>query len=324
MSQQVATLERPAAGRSVLIDMATRYGMEPAPFEATLRATVVPKECTREQFAAFLLVAKEYELNPILKEIYAFPTRGGGIQPIVSIDGWLNLMNSHPSMDGLEFDDHMEGKDLTAVTARIWRKDRSHPIVVTEYMAECRRATDPWKQFPRRMLRHKAAIQCARYAFGFAGIVDPDEAERNPEVVSTMRNITPPPAAPAEEAEQPKSTTTPPPAPDENGIRQPPDMPAELDRTRKPAPKAKAETIDAETGEIIEAEAVLGVDESSHLKNSLLKRLSECANTPAVTKWSKRADVAMQMMQPDDKKELEDARDAVLADLFEREQATDG
>jgi hypothetical protein len=28
------------------------------------------------------------------------------------------------------------------------------------------------------MLRHKALIQCARYAFGFGGIVDPDEAER--------------------------------------------------------------------------------------------------------------------------------------------------
>jgi hypothetical protein len=28
------------------------------------------------------------------------------------------------------------------------------------------------------MLRHKAAIQAARYAFGFAGIMEPDEAER--------------------------------------------------------------------------------------------------------------------------------------------------
>ena len=28
------------------------------------------------------------------------------------------------------------------------------------------------------MLRHKAAIQSIRYAFGFSGIVDPDEADR--------------------------------------------------------------------------------------------------------------------------------------------------
>ena len=36
----------------------------------------------------------------------------------------------------------------------------------------------PWGRWPARMLRHKATIQCARYAFGLSGIVDPDEAER--------------------------------------------------------------------------------------------------------------------------------------------------
>src|SRR5579859_2161678 len=29
-----------------------------------------------------------------------------------------------------------------------------------------------------RMLRHKAIIQCSRIAFGFSGIMDPDEAEK--------------------------------------------------------------------------------------------------------------------------------------------------
>lgn len=165
--------------RSVLIDTAARYGMEAAAFEQTLRATVVPKDCSKEQFAAFLLIAKEYDLNPLLKEIYAFPTRGGGIQPIVPIDGWTNIINSNPALDGIEFDDAINDDDkLTAVTCRIWRKDRTKPIMVTEYMAECVRNTDTWRQYPRRMLRHKALIQCARYAFGFAGIVDPDEADR--------------------------------------------------------------------------------------------------------------------------------------------------
>jgi hypothetical protein len=44
------------------------------------------------------------------------------------------------------------------------------------------------------MLRHKALIQTARYAFGFAGIVDPDEAERIDE--ATMRDVTPTPPEP--------------------------------------------------------------------------------------------------------------------------------
>lgn len=203
MSTAIATVTD-APRRSLLTEMATRYGMEPKAFSDTLRATVVPKEASNEEFAAFLLVAREYDLNPVLKEIYAFPKKGGGIQPIVSIDGWTNMINSHPQLDGIEFDDHMEGGKVTAITARLWRKDRSKPIVVTEYLVECIRNTDPWKQWPRRMLRHKALIQCARYAFGFAGIVDPDEAERMGADVSAMRAVNDePPAPPPQVAHQP-------------------------------------------------------------------------------------------------------------------------
>ena len=35
-----------------------------------------------------------------------------------------------------------------------------------------------WQKWPRRMLRHKALIQAARVAFGFAGLSDEDEFER--------------------------------------------------------------------------------------------------------------------------------------------------
>lgn len=167
------------AMRSVIADMATRFGMERAAFEATLKKTIMPADVSNEQLVAFLVVAKEYNLSPFTKEIFAFPAKGGGIQPIVSIDGWLKIINSQPQFDGMEFaDKYGESGKLASVTCRIYRKDRDHPIEVTEYMAECERNTDTWKRWPARMLRHKATIQCARYAFGFSGIIDPDEAER--------------------------------------------------------------------------------------------------------------------------------------------------
>lgn len=147
-------------------------------FSNVLARTIMPNANVQpEQITAFLMVAKEYKLNPITKEIYAFPSKGG-VQPIVSIDGWLKIINSHPDFDGMEFVDRVDNGALIAVTCRIYRKDRQHPVEVTEYMSECKRNTDPWKQWPARMLRHKATIQAARYAFGFSGIVDPDEAER--------------------------------------------------------------------------------------------------------------------------------------------------
>lgn len=167
------------AHRSVLVAMADRYEMEPKAFEATLRATVVPANASREQFAAFLVVANEYKLNPLTKEIYAFPAKGGGIVPIVSIDGWANLINSHPAFDGMEFHDVLDsGGNVASITCEMHRKDRSRSISATEYMTECKRPTEPWTKWPRRMLRHKALIQAARYAFGFAGIIDNDEFDR--------------------------------------------------------------------------------------------------------------------------------------------------
>ena len=170
--------------RGVIADMAARYGMDKEAFERTLRATVIPVDTSKEQFAAFLLVAKEYGLNPVVKQIYAFPAKGGGIQPIVSIDGWIHMTINHPQFDGMEFGDNLEDGKLSSITCRMYRKDRSRPVEVTEYMSECKRDTDTWKRWPARMLRHRATIQCARYAFGFAGIVDPEEFDRMKDVTA--------------------------------------------------------------------------------------------------------------------------------------------
>ncbi len=187
MTQSTAVAAMPR--RSILAEVANRFGMEPAAFEQTLRHTVVPSGCSKEQFAAFLVVAHEHDLNPLTKEIYAFPAKGGGIVPIVGVDGWIKLMNRHPQFDGIEFDDRRDGDKLVATTAVIHRKDRTRPTRVTEYMSECVRGTEPWRTAPARMLRHKALIQCVRVAFGFAGIMDDDDFER-----SGMIDVTPPPA----------------------------------------------------------------------------------------------------------------------------------
>ena len=165
---------------SIIGTLASKYGMEREAFERTLRKTIMPsgKEVSNEEFAAFCVVCSEYNLNPIVKEIYAFPAKGGGIMPIVSIDGWVSMINKNPQLDGIKFIDNIAEGALFSVTCQIYRKDRQFPVEVTEYMSECKRPTDPWRQYPARMLRHKALIQCARYAFGYSGIYDPDEGER--------------------------------------------------------------------------------------------------------------------------------------------------
>lgn len=217
--------------KPMLLDfMADRAGLRPDEFSATVRKTCGMVNASAEEFAAFLMVAREYNLNPLTKEIYAFPAKGGGIVPIVSIDGWVNLVNSHPACDGFEFDvEHDDKGELVSITCRMYRKDRNRPVVVTEYYDECKRNTEPWKM-KHRMLRHKAMIQAARYAFGFSGIYDEDEGAR----IAEMKDVTP------------KAAPVPP---------KPPVPPAETIEHTKQS-DGSTETVDVKTGEIIEAEVV--------------------------------------------------------------------
>lgn len=138
-----------------------------------LKATAFKGPASDAQMTALMVVANQYGLNPWTKEIYAFPDKNNGIVPVVGVDGWSRIINTHDQFDGMDFETTDEG-----CTCTIYRKDRSHPIRITEYMSECKRDVGPWKSHPRRMIRHKAMIQCARLAFGYVGIYDADEAER--------------------------------------------------------------------------------------------------------------------------------------------------
>ena len=178
----------PAAKVSALNVMAGKFSVEPDKLLSTLKATVF-KGATNEELLALVVVANEYGLNPLTKELYAFPAKGGGIVPVVSVDGWIRMCNDHPQFDGMQFTDNRDnGGNLLSVTCVIHRKDRAHPTSVTEYLSECKRNTDPWKM-ENRMLRHKALIQAARVAFGFSGVHDEDEA--NDIANRGMRNVTP-------------------------------------------------------------------------------------------------------------------------------------
>ncbi len=161
---------------SALNVMASRLSVDGAKLLETLKATVFQK-ATNEELMALVTVANEYGLNPFLKEMYAFPAKGGGIVPVVSVDGWNKMLIRQPDFDGIEFD-MLDKEDGTPhnCTATIYIKNRSRPMKVTEYFDECKRNTDPWNNMPRRMLRNRTLCQASRMAFGFSGIYHEDEA----------------------------------------------------------------------------------------------------------------------------------------------------
>lgn len=191
---QIATIQPQASRGNVAQKLAARFGLDENIFMSTIKATVF-RNASDAQMAALMVVSDQYGLNPFTKEIYAFPDKNNGIVPVVGVDGWSRIINTHPQFDGMSFEEND-----TACKCIIFRKDRNHPISVTEYMSECKRDAGPWRTHPRRMLRHKAMIQCARLAFGFAGIYDPDEAERIIEATVLDAAPTLPPTKPPYDA----------------------------------------------------------------------------------------------------------------------------
>ena len=184
---QITTPKTPKA--SPLVMLGARLSIDPTRLLDTLKATAFSSARNEEEIIALVIVANTYGLNPILKELYAFPAKGGGIVPVVSVDGWSRMVNDHPQMDGLKFDEHHDANgELVSCTCSIYRKDRQHPTVVTEYYEECKRGTEPWKM-KHRMLRHKALKECARVAFGFSGITDEEEAAETPTIGA--KDVTP-------------------------------------------------------------------------------------------------------------------------------------
>jgi phage recombination protein Bet len=169
-----AVVEMPRSN-SLVRRMADKYGVDADKMMETLKATAFKGPVSNEQMMALLIVSEQHGLNPWTKEIYAFPDSRNGIVPVVGVDGWARIINEHPQCDGIDFNEAEDGAWIECV---IHRKDREHPTKIKEWFSECKRDTAPWKSHPRRMLRHKALIQCARIAFGFGGIYDQDEAER--------------------------------------------------------------------------------------------------------------------------------------------------
>lgn len=140
-----------------------------------LKNTIMPKS-SDEEMAAFALVCSTYKLNPLTREVYAFPTKAGGIMPMIGIDGWLKIAHSHPDYAGMGWAEGAEDNDRWC-ECTVWLKSTpEHPVTIREYLSECRQASSPvWAQRPKRMLRHRATIQAIRYALGISGVSDADD-----------------------------------------------------------------------------------------------------------------------------------------------------
>lgn len=165
-------------------------GLSPGQFMDMLeRSSNQCRGAERRDYYKLLEVAKKYDLDPLVKQLYLIETKQGA-QVVIAIDGWLHIMHRHPDYLAHEIIEnkakpgdvlHPEllsvGCDVVSVTLRLWTGKRKAlglgPYEWTEYMRECYVPTQkrggysgPWQTHPSRMLRHKAGAQGIRYELG--------------------------------------------------------------------------------------------------------------------------------------------------------------
>jgi phage recombination protein Bet len=140
---------------------------------------------TQADLERLLLTAERLGLDPLSNEIYAIEKaavagKKAQIIFVVGVDGWTKIINSHPAFDGMKFVESETGDDDLPIffECTIFRKDRKVATTVREYMYEVHTNQGAWLTHPRRMLRHKSMVQCARICFGLGGVLEPDEIER--------------------------------------------------------------------------------------------------------------------------------------------------
>lgn len=189
--------------------MAKDYGIAPDKFLALVKKTSFRYQIgsdgpTNQQVARLLIVANKYSLDPFTGELYGQPTPGGDVLPVLTVDGWSRLINSHLEFDGLDFLGSEKMVQMSGATSvahewmevKIWRKDRSRPTIIREYLDEVYKPQadpsnpmmqGPWQTHPKRCLRHKTLIQGARIAFGYTGVYDPDEASNIVQTLSASK-----------------------------------------------------------------------------------------------------------------------------------------
>jgi len=174
-----------AMGLSVFKRCLERSGMSPDSFVQSLTQTSLSALITWSQaeLEALLLACERHGLDPLGREVYML--RGGDplLGPalvVVGVDGWSRILNTHGAFAGMQFRESSELIDGVPawVECTLHRWDRRVPTRLREYLVEVRGQSQSWLTHPRRMLRHKALVQCARLAFGLVGIYDHDEAQR--------------------------------------------------------------------------------------------------------------------------------------------------
>lgn len=135
---------------------------------------------TNQEVVMFMNLCKYQQLNPFLNEAYLVKF-GQDAQIITGKEAFMKRAETNKDYDGFEAGVIVSDKDgnlhrnegsfissqqtLEGGWAKVYRKDRSYPVVAEVSMAEYGKKQSTWNSIPGTMIRKVALVQALREAF---------------------------------------------------------------------------------------------------------------------------------------------------------------
>lgn len=146
-----------------------------------------PESVTMQELVMFMNLCRYNGLNPWLKEAYCIKYGSSPATMVVGKEAYLKRAEADPAFDGMEAGIIVLSKDGTIENrigtfhtkeeevyggwARVWRKDRSHPVTIEvsfdEYAGRTKdgQLNSQWRTKPATMIRKVALVHALREAF---------------------------------------------------------------------------------------------------------------------------------------------------------------
>ena len=157
--------------------------------EIELIKNIAAPKCTDDEFKLLLYQAKTYNLDPLLKQIWAVKYDANRPASIFAgRDGFLAIAHRSGVFDGMESGSRTENGNVIG-WAKVYRKDMNHPFCVEVNMKEYNRNQGTWLTHATTMIIKVAEAQALRKAFQISGIYSPEEISEP--VWHEPRDITP-------------------------------------------------------------------------------------------------------------------------------------
>ena len=140
-----------------------------------MRAKVAPN-CTQTEFELLMYIANKYNLDPLIRQIWAIKYEGKPALIFAGRDGFLEIAHRSGHFDGMKSDCVYDDKGvLVSVWCEIWRNDMTHSFRSSVLLSEYTTGMNLWKSKPSVMLIKCAESVCLRKAFSVSGLYAPEE-----------------------------------------------------------------------------------------------------------------------------------------------------